>query len=195
MVCPRALRSALLPNGTATIDVDNLLQRVKRDQCEASFRELFDHFYARLVAYFRRTGIKEQKSCDLAQETLLAVWHKASSFDALKGSCNTWIFTIARNLRYDYFRATRRDVLNISADDLYDQLEDPSLELDAQITSDELRTKVDALPPEQKEAVRAMYFEGYSHGEYSALKKIPLGTVKARIRLALARLKKGLEES
>lgn len=175
-------------------DFNELMDRVKHDRSEESFRKLFHHFYGRVLTYFIQGGVKGQKSADLAQETLLTVWNKAALFDGSKGSCAAWIFTIARNLRYDHFRAGSRDVLQLEADDLYEQIEDSSFQIDAKILSDDLRERMNALPEEQKEAIYAMYFEGYSHGEYAALKKIPLGTVKSRIRLALAQLKKGLEE-
>lgn len=176
------------------IDFDDLLNRVKHHRCEVSFRSLFDHFYAKVLGYFQKNGIAKQKSYDLAQETLIAVWHKSSFFDSSKGTCSTWIFTIARNLRYDYFRSNRRDILRIGADDLYDRLEDPSAQIDLKLLSDDMRDRINSLSAEQKDAIRAMYFEGYSHIEYAELKKIPLGTVKSRIRLALAQLKKGLED-
>jgi RNA polymerase sigma-70 factor (ECF subfamily) len=144
--------------------------------------------------YFEQGGVKGQKSGDLAQETLIAVWHKASLFDSSKGSCSTWIFTIARNLRYDHFRSLGREILSIGAEELYDQVEDPAYQIDARILSSDFRSKIDSLPADQKDAVHAMYFEGYSHGEYAELRKLPLGTVKSRVRLALAQLKKGLEE-
>ncbi len=184
-----------MPNVRGNTDFDQLLERVKRDRCEESFRALFDHFYSKVRSYFQQGGVTGQKSADLAQETLLAVWHKASYFDPSKGTCSTWIFTIARNLRFDHFRSDSRDILSIGADDLYEQIEDPSLQMDQIALSGDFRVRIESLPPEQKDAVQAMYFEGYSHGEYAELKKLPLGTVKSRVRLALAHLKKGLEES
>lgn len=174
-------------------ELDELMNRVKRDRCEASFRQLFDHFYAKALFYFEQGGVGGQKSSDLAQDTLLTVWHKASYFDSSKGSCRTWIFTIARNLRYDYFRSQSKELLSIPADDLFEVFEDPAFQIDTKNRSDDIRKQVSTLPTEQREAVQAMYFEGYSHGEYAQLKKIPLGTVKSRIRLALAQIKKGLE--
>ena len=176
------------------VNYDDLMNRVKRDRCEASFRGLFDFFYSRVLSYFQKGGVTGPKASELAQETLLTVWHKASFFDSSKGSCSAWIFTIARNLKFDHFRSLSKDILSIGADDLFDRMEDPSLQMDTKNISDDVRERIESLPPEQKEAVYAMYFEGYSHGEYAELKKIPLGTVKSRIRLALAQLKKGLEE-
>lgn len=183
-----------MPTGQENAESDELLNRVKRERCEASFKVLFDHFYPKVLSYFK-SSIKGPKAADLAQEALLAVWHKSSSFDSSKGSCSTWIFTIARNLRYDYFRTNARDIISIGADDLYDQTEDPTLQIDERILSEDMRNQINSLPAEQKDAIQAMYFEGYSHGEYAELRQIPLGTVKSRVRLAIAYLKKRMEES
>ena len=173
---------------------DDLLNRVKGEQCEASFKALFEHFYPRVLAYFKRAGVKEQKCAEMAQETLLSVWRKAAFFDSHKGSSGAWIFTIARNIKFDHFRSSQRDVLNMDAEDIYDLADDASLQLDVINGAEDVRARIEGLPPEQKEAIYAMYFEGYSHGEFAEKKKLPLGTVKSRIRLALAQIKKGLED-
>ena len=184
-----------MAKSTERVDLDDLINRVKRERCETSFRGLFDYFYPRLVSYFTRGGVLGQKASDLAQETLFSVWNKASYFDSSKGSCASWIFTIARNIRYDHFRSESSEILNLVADDLYEEIEDPFFDFDTKNASDDLKKRIENLPAEQREVVYAMYFEGYSHGEYAELKKIPLGTVKSRLRLALAQIKKGLEES
>lgn len=144
-----------MPAHQQVADYDNLLNRVKQDQCKASFRALFDHFYAKVLSYFERGGIAGPKASDLAQDTLLAVWHKASFFDSTKGSCRTWIFTIARNLRYDHFRSHNKEVLSINADDLYEHLEDPSFQIDAKNLSDDIRNRIATLPAEQQDVIQA----------------------------------------
>ncbi len=193
-VFSNVFRKLLVLTGPAKVDFDDLLNKVKRDRCEASFKELFEHFYPRVLSYFQKGGVSAQKSSELAQEAMISVWHKASFFDSSKGSCGGWIFTIARNLKFDYFRSHQRDIMSVAAEDLYNLADDPTFQIDPKNVSTELREKIDLLPSEQREVIYAMYFEGYSHGEYAELKKIPLGTVKSRIRLALAQLKKGLED-
>jgi RNA polymerase sigma-70 factor (ECF subfamily) len=194
IVFPRISRRNSVPSGQGNAEFNDLLNRVKHERCEASFKALFDHFYPKVLSFFQ-ASVQGPKALDLAQETLLAIWHKASFFDSSKGACSTWIFTIARNLRYDHFRAHARDMLSIGAEDLYDQTADPAFAWDERILAGYVRAHINSLPAEQRDAVQATYFEGYSHGEYAQLRKIPLGTVKSRIRLALAHLKKGMEES
>jgi len=181
---------ALLDQGE--IDFDFLMSRVRDFKCQNSFRSLFEHFYGKVLGYFQKSGLDAQKSSELAQETLLAVWNKSSLFDSSRGSCVTWVFTIARNLQSDYFRNLKRDVLAVSSQDLYEQSVDRSAQMDSSFLSVEVREQIDSLPVEQKEAVYAIYFDGFSHGEFAQRKQIPVGTVKSRIRLAVAHLKKVL---
>lgn len=65
---------------------NSLMMRVKENRSEESFRELFDVFFEKVVAYLQRSGIDSSKSSEIAQEALLAVWHKSALFDPQKGS-------------------------------------------------------------------------------------------------------------
>lgn len=172
---------------------NSLMMRVKENRSEESFRELFDVFFEKVVAYLQRSGIDSSKSSEIAQEALLAVWHKSALFDPQKGSFKMWVFTIARNLKFDHMRSGKRDILSLTSENIFDHMDDSSFEQDSLGLSEGVRRQIDMLPPEQKDAIEGMYYDGYSHAEYAELRKIPLGTVKSRIRLALAQLKKGME--
>lgn len=172
---------------------NKLMLRVKNSRCEDSFRELFDIFFDKVSAFLQRGGIDSSQASEIAQETLLAVWHKSALYDPAKGTFKMWVFTIARNLKFDHMRSGQRDILNLSSENIFDHLEDSSFQQESLGLSEGVRRQIDLLPPEQKDAVEGMYYDGYSHAEYASLRKIPLGTVKSRIRLALAQLKKGME--
>lgn len=200
---PASRRSRVRPTHSRDVRVtaspdqrtlDDLLQRVREERSQPAFRDLFSYFYPRLVRYFRHGGVDEAKATDLAQEALLAVWNKSSLFDPCRGSCSGWVFTIARNLRFDHARAQARDKLRIGADDLYDDIADPWLGFEEEVLASDVRARVEQLPAEQRDAVQAMYFDGYSHSEYAKQTQLPLGTIKSRLRLAIAQLKKGLGE-
>ena len=45
------------------------------------------------------------------------------------------------------------------------------------------------MPREQAEIIRLAYFEDISHSDISEKLGLPLGTVKSRLRLAMARLR------
>ncbi|MGH6971219.1 MAG: sigma factor, partial [Caulobacteraceae bacterium] len=74
----------------------------------AAFAALFGCFAPKVKSYMLRLGAEPALAEELAQETLLAVWRKAGSFDPAKAAPSTWIFAIARNLRIDAARRGSR---------------------------------------------------------------------------------------
>ena len=82
----------------------DLLRRVAEQADPAAFRELYQSYGPRVKAYMMRQGADAATAEDLAQETLLTVWRRASLYAEDKGSAATWIFAIARNLRIDRLR-------------------------------------------------------------------------------------------
>jgi len=158
-----------------------------------AFARLFRHFAPRVKSYLLRFHMDGSAAEELAQETLLTVWRKASYFDPARASASTWIFTIARNLRVDFLRGSAHP----------EALEDhPALESADPLPSDvvlsserEARTRIalTGLPQDQAEVVRLSFFEDKPHSEIARELGIPLGTVKSRLRLAFGRLKTALE--
>ena len=176
--------------------LDALIETIARDADRAAFGELFGHFAPRVKAYMMRLGADDRAAEDLAQETLLTVWRRAASFDRRQAGAATWIFTIARNKRIDLLRRERRPEL-----DPDDPALTPAPAADAHDTlvaaqdEDRIRRALAVLPAEQAEMLRLAFFEDMSHGRIAEMRNMPLGTVKSRIRLALARLRAALGES
>lgn len=180
-------------------DFERLIERVKSEKCQSSFQQIFDSFFGRVVAYLNANGIDKEKSVELAQDAFVAVWKRAELFDSSKGTFKVWLFTIVRNLRFDHFRSKKSDVLNLSSADIYELEESISSQDFLDVSNlggfgSQIRERVQTLPQEQRQVIEAIYFDGYSQSEYSELHGIPIGTVKSRIRLAIARLKKEMEE-
>jgi RNA polymerase sigma-70 factor, ECF subfamily len=172
-----------------------LIVAVGRQDRDA-FAALFEYFAPRVKTMMMRSGIPDQRAEDLAQDTMLMVWHKAHLFDPAGGGPSAWIYTIARNLRFD---ALRREQRAQRAEDQAIQEPDvgPSLP-DAQLASSEAEDKVRVclanLSAEQLEVVRLSFFEDRPHPEMAQALGIPLGTVKSRLRLAMKRLRTLLDE-
>jgi len=178
----------------------SLLARVAATQCRVAFSELFKHFAPRLLAYGTRQFGNEQIASDLVQETMTNVWHKAHLFKADKGSPATWIFTIARNIRFDFLRKNKHRMNDLSADDLWPILAetneslDDDYALDQNILLQEIAGYYERLPDNQRIVIEKIYLEGKSQQEVSDALEIPLGTVKSRTRLALQKLKEMIGE-
>ena len=128
------------------------------------------------------------------QDVMLTVWRRAESYDPSLAGVSTWIFAIARNRRIDALRREKRPELDPS---------DPAFAADAPRPADDavaaqqleskLAVAIRDLPVEQSELLRLAYFEGRSHSDIAAALRLPLGTVKSRMRLAYGRLRQKLE--
>lgn len=160
----------------------------------AAFAALFGHFAPRVKTYLRRIGTNSAQAEEMAQEALLLVWRKAAQYDPARAAAATWIFTIARNLRIDSLRRARVAIPDIDPTD-----EPPPLPTaDALLVADErarrLHDAIADLPAEQAEMLRLAFFEERSHSEIETDLGVPLGTVKSRLRLALAKLRGALKD-
>jgi RNA polymerase sigma-70 factor (ECF subfamily) len=173
---------------------------VGQSRCQRSFAEVFNYFAPRLRSYALKQMGNEALAMELVQDTMSNVWQKSHLFNAEKGAPSTWIFTIARNIRFDMLRKQRNRKEDICADDLWpvlcEQTSDVNeVPLDEQITLHELGVLFEELPKKQREVIEAIYVEGKSQQEVADQFDIPLGTVKSRTRLALQRLKEMLKDN
>lgn len=166
------------------------LAAVARFQDRTAFARLFAHFAPRVKAYLLRLGADQGQAEDLMQEVMLTVWRKAPAYDAKLASPSTWIFAIARNRRIDALRRDKRMRLDPDDPGLLPEAEAlPDRTLDAGRWERRLAAALDELPPEQAQMLRLAYYEDRSHGDIAQSLRVPLGTVKSRLRLAVAKLR------
>ena len=167
-----------------------LLVLVAERRDRLAFATLFEHFAPRVKGYLLRLGATPGLAEDLAQEAMLSIWRKAILFDPAKASASTWIFTIARNLRIDAIRRERRPEYD-PTDPAFVPDEEP--QADAQIMreddDDRIRAALATLPPEQAQVVQMSFFADKPHSQIAQELGLPLGTVKSRLRLAMARIR------
>lgn len=168
-----------------------LLRAVAAERDRSAFGELFAYFAPRVTAFLARSGLPDIIAEEVTQETMLAMWRKASYFNPQRAGVSTWVFTIARNQRIDRMRREHGQV----ADGWFDRSEEteaPSLTENIAIAAEReqrVRTALDALPSEQAAIVRLSFFAERPHRDIARELGIPLGTAKSRIRLALSRLR------
>ncbi|MCH9806752.1 MAG: sigma-70 family RNA polymerase sigma factor [Alphaproteobacteria bacterium] len=185
------------PSGDAPADQapEELIARIALSQDKSAFAELFDLFAPRLKYFLIRNGSTSEAAEELAQEALLKVWRKAKSFSADRGTASSWIFTIARNLRIDQARRDKRAQLYAMVAEFDDVDPDRPDELVSGYEHARLvRAAMGELPAEQLEVVKCSFMEGAAHSEIAERLGIPLGTVKSRLRLAMRKMKKTLED-
>jgi RNA polymerase sigma-70 factor (ECF subfamily) len=183
-----------MSGGEGSGDGVALLAAIAARSDREAFAALFGQFAPRVKGYLLRLGLPDAAAEELAQETMLTVWRRAEQFDPAIGSAAAWIFTIARNLRVD---AARRDRLAPRLELMAEETVPPPAS-DALIQSvqhaERVRAALASLPPEQAEVVRLSFFDDRPHAEIERALGIPLGTVKSRLRLAVARLRALLDD-
>ena len=174
-----------------------LVERVASDGDRGAFASLFGHFAPRLKSFYLRQGVNPDTADELIQECMLVLWNRAGRYDPGTAAVSTWLFTIARNLSVDRLRRERRyDPEPVPEDQLATEAhEGPEPELVAGERHERLRRALGTLPREQAEVLQMHYFQFRSSREIASLTGLPDGTVKSRMRLALARLRATLEES
>jgi RNA polymerase sigma-70 factor (ECF subfamily) len=154
-----------------------------------AFGHLFAHFAPRVKSYLLRQGSSPSQAEDIAQETLALLWRKAGLFDPEKASASTWIFRIARNQMIDRIRRRQRPELDPN-DPLLMPAAEPTPDRQASKQEDiaAVRSALAELPEKQREVIMLSFFKEDPHPAIAEKLQLPIGTVKSRIRLALARL-------
>jgi len=181
------------------VEMSGYLDTIAKQRCKLSFSKIFSYFAPRLRSYALKQMGNEALAMELVQDTMSNVWQKAHLFNSEKGSPSTWIFTIARNIRFDMLRKLQNRKEDVCSDDLWpvlcEQTADPKVApLDEQITLEQVGQYFNELPAKQQKVIEAIYIHGKSQQEVADELEIPLGTVKSRTRLALQRLKDMLKE-
>jgi RNA polymerase sigma-70 factor, ECF subfamily len=171
-----------------------LIEAIASCQDRDAFAKLFRHFAPRIKAFLMRGGTDSDTAGEVAQEAMIMVWRKAASFDRARASAATWIYTIARNKRIDLLRRAGRPP--IEAEDwltIYSPEEEAAdKSVLAGQTYVKIRELMDGLSADQLVVIRKAFFEDKTHTAIAEELRLPLGTVKSRIRLALARLRTAL---
>jgi len=176
-----------------------LMERVSAGDQQA-FAELTEKYSALVFSTAFKVLNHYEDTEDVMNEVLTTIWKKANTYHPKKGSLVTWICTTARNRAIDRVRSVQRR----SA--LYDRFEE-KLEgeaPEARSTGRESLYKSDArqvlqsavvsLSPEQREVIELAYFEGLTQKQIAEHIDSPLGTVKARIRRGIERLRLSLND-
>ncbi len=172
-----------------------LIEAVAMYRDRAAFAELFSYFAPRLKAFGVRQGSNLAAAEELAQEAMLAVWRRADTFDRQRATASTWIFTIVRNKRIDMFRREHRPEVTLDeAAELPSENESADNTFGLAQASKVVRQALMHLPKDQVEVLHKAFFEDKSHSAIAEELKLPLGTVKSRIRLGLARLRSAVPE-
>tara|TARA_B110000196_G_C20696408_1_gene453215 strand:- start:49 stop:576 length:528 start_codon:yes stop_codon:yes gene_type:complete len=166
-----------------------LVEKISKDRDEKAFSDIFDFLAPKINTYFIKNSLNYENSEELTQEVLNVIWTKANFFDPEKSNFTTWVFTIARNKKIDFYRKSKNKNLNEA--DLRDFLYPSNNVFDYEI-EDTIEKIKKELSVEQQKLIKMNFFEQKSHKKIAEELEIPLGTVKSRIRSILSKMQKFL---
>jgi RNA polymerase sigma-70 factor (ECF subfamily) len=191
-VRPEAVNPSL-----STSDDTQLLRRVAHGDRQA-FSQLYDRYAGVLYSTIVRVLNNTEEANDALQDVFLQIWDKADTYDASLGKPFTWALTLTRNKAIDRLRALKRRYSFI--EEISHEMEETSRSFnsgsDDIFTQDQaalIRAAVATLPLEQRQAIEMAFLGGLTQSEIAAALNQPLGTIKARIRRGLLRLREALK--
>jgi len=168
-----------------------LLEQVAQGDKEA-FSALYEELSSKVHGLVVKVLRDNAQAEEVTQEIFLEVWQLAQRYDPAKGGASTWIMTMAHRRAVDRVRASQASVnrdLKIGAQEYSEGYDDVSEIVETHIESEKVSSAMSRLTVLQKQAVTLAYYGGYTQSEVSKLLKVPLGTVKTRIRDGMIRLR------
>jgi RNA polymerase sigma-70 factor (ECF subfamily) len=181
-----------LPDGGSEL----LARMAGRDR--QAFAVFYDRFSKPLYAVALRILRDARESEDVVQEVFLTLWEKADTFAPERGSAFSWAVALTRNRAIDRIRMRHRrsellaarspEELGYETNAAADSADDLWLKEKAFT----VRTAVAALPSDQQRALELAFFSGLTQQQIADTLNEPLGTVKARIRRGLLKLRETL---
>lgn len=157
--------------------------------------QLYDR-YGRVAFGLAQAMLGDPEAAEeVVQDVFERVWREARSYRAERGSARTWLLAIARNASIDRYRRTAKRARERPLDDTTER-PDPEAEavLERAVRSERVRAALATLPPEQRTVIALSFYGGFAQSEIATRLGIPLGTVKGRARLAMAKLRDALAD-
>ena len=178
-------------------EAEGLVARMAAGDHEA-LAGLYDRTCGLLYALALRILRNPADAEEVVHDAYARAWRNAGRYDAERGSVQTWLVLMTRSIAIDHIRSSR------AAEDRTAPLEpvldatpapgNPETDTVQSQRRHRIRQCLAQLPSEQRKVIELAFFSGYSHSELAARLGLPLGTLKTRIRLGLARLRFLLED-
>ena len=167
---------------------EGLIRRIVAGD-ESALGVLYDRYGGLVYSVAKHVLTDTGAAEEVLQDIFHQLWRSAASFDSSRGKLSSWLLVMARNRSID--RARRR--APPLDDEAAPSLEGSSLDIESEAAQNEMAARVraalQALPEAQRVAMELAYFEGLTQSEIAKRTGDPLGTVKTRLRSALASLR------
>jgi RNA polymerase sigma-70 factor (ECF subfamily) len=192
---PGGGRSAAHLRELADEELMQLLYRGNAGAFEVIYDRHVDAAFSLAMRMCRQRSLAE----DVVQESFLSLWRSGARYDRNRGSVRTWSLGIVHNRAIDALRRKAVSDRGVVSDEGIEERiparERTELEFARRDEAREIRDALEQLPQEQSRVIELAYFGGMTHVEIASLLEQPVGTVKGRMRLGLAKLRIALAET
>lgn len=165
------------------------LAQLLRLRDQSAFTYLYDSYSGALYGVIQQVVPDQSISSDILQDVFVKIWRQIEKYDATKGRLFTWMYNIARNTAIDVLKSK-----GWQNEKKTDQLD--VIHLNTEVVTERndeaggVNHLIQHLKEEFKEIMNLSYTQGYTQEEIATLLRIPVGTVKTRMRAALLQLRK-----
>jgi RNA polymerase sigma-70 factor (ECF subfamily) len=176
-----------------------LLKRIKQDP--EVFIELYDQYYLEILNFMYYRISHRQVAEDLTSDVFHKAFKSVFKMRKLKHSFSAWLYTIARNTLYSYFRKKKVGILNddIELSDnhqtVHQDLIDREKDDDSRQVMQDMHKAISELPEKYHEVLTLFYYEQYSINKIATHLHISPGAVKTRLSRGREKLRKNYAES
>ena len=155
---------------------------------------LYDRYATLSYSLALRVVGDEAAAEDVVQEAYLKVWRMAHTYSPTRGTVKAWVLSVVHHQAIDLCRSRRATVpLEPSGEDesFFEPVSPENVweSVSARFDRETLRKALEAIPQEQRRMIELAFFKGYTHREIAELTRLPLGTVKGRIRIGMEKLR------
>ena len=171
-------------------DIALLDRIVARD--EQAVAELYDRHHRLLFGLILRILRDRSEAEEVLQEVFVLVWTRAETYNVALGSPAAWLVRIARNRGIDRLRANNVRVRAVEAAPLPVAGDSPEARAALSEQQRAVACALESLPQDQRVLIEQAYFLGLTQSELAERFKLPLGTVKTRIRTGMMALREQL---
>ncbi len=166
-----------------------------KEKNENGFHYLYDHYSGALYGIILRIVQSKEYTEEVIQDVFVKIWNSIHQYDSSKGRFYTWMINIARNTAIDYLKSKgfQNELKNQSLPDfVYNTAELSTTNNSSDYIG--FNNVLEGLEADKQELINLAYYQGYTQHEISEKLKIPLGTVKTKMRNALMKLKDLLKD-
>jgi RNA polymerase sigma-70 factor (ECF subfamily) len=170
-------------------DLGSLLGLVARGD-EAAYGVVYGQLAGHVFGVARSVLRDPAQAEEVAQEVLLEVWREAAHYDPARGTAKAWVMTLAHRRAVDRVRSEQasaaREQRAAKPEVSYDVVAET---VAARLDAERVRRCLGSLTGLQQESITLAYYRGFTYREVAGLLKVPVGTVKTRMRDGLIRLR------